>query len=82
MKNPMTPAGIEPVTFRFVAKHLNHCATAVPLSLLVHGKYINHAENVFRRNAYRRIILLYAAASQGRFFLLRNSTPLKLASMN
>ena len=28
MKIPMTPAGIEPVTFRFVAHHLNHCATA------------------------------------------------------
>ena len=26
----MTPAGIELVTFRFVAQHLNHCATAVP----------------------------------------------------
>ena len=23
----MTPAGIEPATFRFVAKHLNHCIT-------------------------------------------------------
>ena len=30
MKNPLTPAGIEPVTFGFVAQHLNHCATAVP----------------------------------------------------
>jgi len=30
MKNPLTPAGIEPETFRFVARHLNHCATAVP----------------------------------------------------
>ena len=30
MKNPVTPAGIEPATFRFVAQHLNHCATAVP----------------------------------------------------
>jgi len=29
MKNPMTPAGIEPAIFRFVSKHLNHCATAV-----------------------------------------------------
>ena len=29
MKNPLTPAGIEPATFRFVARHLNHCATAV-----------------------------------------------------
>ena len=27
---PMTPSAIEPVTFRFVAQHLNHCATAVP----------------------------------------------------
>ena len=26
----MTPTGIEPATFRFVAQHLNHCATAVP----------------------------------------------------
>jgi len=30
MNNPLTPAGIEPATFRFVAQHLNHCATAVP----------------------------------------------------
>ena len=28
----MTPAGIEPATFRFVAQQLNHCATAVPQS--------------------------------------------------
>jgi hypothetical protein len=27
---PMTPYGIEPATFRFVAKYLHHCATAVP----------------------------------------------------
>ena len=26
----MKPSGIEPATFRFVAQHLNHCATAVP----------------------------------------------------
>ena len=30
MKNPLTPAGIEPATFQFVTQHLNHCATAVP----------------------------------------------------
>ena len=29
-KIAMTPAGIEPVTFQFVAQHLNHCATSVP----------------------------------------------------
>ena len=25
----MTPFGMEPATFRFVAQHLNHCATVV-----------------------------------------------------
>ena len=35
MKNPMTPAGIEPATFRFVAQHLNHYATAVPILLFI-----------------------------------------------
>ena len=27
-KIPMTPAGMEPATFRFVAQHFNHCSTA------------------------------------------------------
>ena len=27
----MTPSGMEPATFRFVAQRLNHCATAVSL---------------------------------------------------
>ena len=31
----MTPAGIEPVTFRFVAQHLNHCAVTVTLIYVV-----------------------------------------------
>jgi len=31
----MTPAGIEPATFRFIAQHLNHCATAVPHTMSV-----------------------------------------------
>ena len=32
-ENFQRPAGIEPATFRFVAQHLNHCATAVPRGL-------------------------------------------------
>ena len=43
----MTPSGIEPATFRFVAEHLDHCATAIPnkdvwaqtFQKLVHTKY-------------------------------------------
>jgi len=38
MKNPLTPAGIELATFRFVAEHLNHCATVVPFTLLTTQK--------------------------------------------
>jgi len=33
--------GIEPATFRFVAQHLNHCATAVPTLIFYTGT--NHA---------------------------------------
>ena len=36
MKNPLTPAGIEPATFRFVAQHLNHCVTAVPNTMVLY----------------------------------------------
>ena len=35
MKNPLTSAGIEPATFRFVAQNLNHCATAVPQYIMI-----------------------------------------------
>jgi len=44
MKNPLTPAGIEPATFRFVAQNVNHCATAVPFLQRIVSlveKYIN-----------------------------------------
>ena len=29
----MTPSGIKPETFRFVAQHLNHCDTAIRIEL-------------------------------------------------
>ena len=38
MKNPLTPAGIDPATFRFVAQHLNHCATAVSINVPAYNK--------------------------------------------
>jgi hypothetical protein len=40
-KNPMTPSGIEPATFRFVAQHLNHCATiSGPLCTIGTGSFL------------------------------------------
>jgi len=42
-KNPLTLAGIEPATFRFVAQHLSHCATAVLLHIVVRCNAVNVA---------------------------------------
>ena len=42
MKNPPTPAGIQPATFRFVVQHLNHCATAVPLRTFTYTNLPTH----------------------------------------
>ena len=36
----MTPAGIEPATFRFVAQHLDHCTTAVPKKEGIYVKFV------------------------------------------
>ena len=41
-KIPMTPSGIEPVTFQFVAQHLNHCATVVPRGCILLVILQNH----------------------------------------
>jgi hypothetical protein len=45
----MTPSGIEAATFRFVAQHLNDCATAVP-ELYLYLKEIH--ENLIQDNQY------------------------------
>ena len=54
MKNPMTLAGIEPATFRFVAQHLNHCATVVPSTgtIIV---FLRQDEKVLDRNGGRKV---------------------------
>jgi len=39
LKNPLTPAGIEPTTFQFVAQHLNHRATADPINPFILGLF-------------------------------------------
>ena len=44
----MTEAGIEPATFRFVAQHLNHCATAHFRAYFQNTVYLPHTTSEFR----------------------------------
>jgi hypothetical protein len=40
-KIPMTPSGIQPATFQFVAQHLNHCATVVLYNTQIQVEYMH-----------------------------------------
>ena len=39
LKNPVTPPGIDPGTYRIVAQRLNHYATPGPIKIAGYGKY-------------------------------------------
>ena len=56
MKNPPTSAGIEPATFRFVAQHLNHCATAVPSSAMKSGETYGSFSRKMYWNAQNKLV--------------------------
>jgi hypothetical protein len=78
MKIPLTPAGIEPATFRIVAQHLNHCATnrkvAVSIPAGVSGIFIDiksfrshygpGVDSVSNRNEYQDHFLVVKAAGE------------------
>ena len=48
----MTPAGIEPATFQFVAQRLNHCAIAVPKSCMKTEEIRSSSVYMCARNHY------------------------------
>jgi hypothetical protein len=50
----MTPPGIELPNYRFVAQHLNHCATVVPV---FKSKYVNCTTRIWQRAAERCKVL-------------------------
>ena len=65
-KIPTTPPGTEPATFRFVAQHLNHCATAVPRTSVRNYQYS------LRNSTERRCSFLLGSGSlKSRFFCSR-----------
>jgi len=45
-KIPVTPSGIEPATFQFLAQHLNHWATAVPETYFIRSLFNDALLNV------------------------------------
>jgi len=45
MKNPLTLAGIEPATFRFVAQHLNHLTAVLYIKIISLIKPITNSVN-------------------------------------
>ena len=73
-KIPMTPSGIEPATYRFVAQHLNHCATAVPIYILLKEvKWSRYKSGVAQREG-RGIALLFHDRGTRRRWVV-SSTP-------
>jgi len=71
MKNPLTPAGIEPATFRFVAQHLNpltpnhhysgRTATLTSRSFILYIYSTNIGTDYFKHGIYSPIFPLQNA---------------------
>ena len=74
LKNPVTPPGIDPGTFRLVAQHLNHYATPGPV-------FISTDTNIITRNVRTTLCILFATANDTNTAALQNAgilTPLNI----
>jgi hypothetical protein len=57
MKNSMTPSGIEPATFWFVAQYVNHRSTAVSLLVALYSLLYNLISNFCEDPQYLRFVI-------------------------
>ena len=62
-----TPSGIGPATFRFVAQHLNHCATVVPDNSICRKKKSTCGDRSYR------LVLLHRRDKFSKEIYLRNA---------
>jgi len=67
MQNPLTPAGIEPANFRFVAQNLNHWATAVPIPIIVQELQTYEIESMFLNHTVLCYLLRFVCQYVGIF---------------
>ena len=74
MKNTLAPGEIEPVTFRFVTQHLNHCGTAVSMQLL---QYVVRSKNqeVPHYTVFASLVLTSSSFIQDLLSTLFSNTP-------
>jgi hypothetical protein len=73
-KIPVTPSGIDPATFRFVAQYLNHCATACPqswsISMIIYVSYTKLlCQIVSEHIRFRGILVLSSVLAKCYIFL-------------
>jgi len=64
IKSPLTPPGIEPATYRFVAQHLNHCATAGPTLKYKYNAFTLAIQLLEFKNIFLCVVYLLADDSK------------------
>jgi len=69
MENPLTPAVIEPATFRFVAQHLNHCATA---RSVIYSEWVSVALGIQPARRMRLIVICGLSCITVLFYVISN----------